>query len=150
MKLTFFLFFQFRAHPHVLSRDKIQEFLQDTDISMATSSRSAQEVIDSSLLSIPETIPVGSIIACLASKASKQRYWIAKVLNVHAEHPVIYKVRYFDWSVNLKAWTLQRGKNAYGTCPHESVLLFGVQFNTNGTMTAATMNHLNYVLHNNM
>jgi len=67
-------------------------------------------------------------------------------LDIQNEKPLSYRVRYYDWSRNHKCWLLQRGKGAYGTCPHESILLFGVEFNSNGTLTAATLNHLNYVL----
>ena len=140
------LFYKFQATPHVLTQAEIGQYLQDTDIHMATSTRTALERMDSSFLTIPEQVQPNTIIACVASKSSQDRYWIAQILEVQSEDPNVYKVRFYDWSVNQRSWTLQRGKRAHGSCPHDSVILLGVQFNLNGSLTAATVNHLNFVL----
>ena len=133
---------------------------------MNTSDKTAVEKMDSQYLQIPASIPDDSIIACIPEPSSKDFYWIAKIISTHSTNPLTYKVRYYDWSGNSHAWILMRGKRAYGifsivfvknfyllyitgTCPHEGVLLYGVQFNNNGTLTAATQNHLNYVLTKN-
>jgi hypothetical protein len=102
--------------------------------------------MDSQFLSIFAQIPLDSIVVCVASKRSKEKYWIAKILSEQGDNPPTYKVRFYDWSIKQHAWILQKDKKAYRTCPHDSIILLGIQFNLNGILTAATLNHINFVL----
>jgi len=64
-------FLQYKNHVGKITSEQIRQYLQETEVHVTTTSRTAIGQLESSLLTIPEQIPENGIIACLAAKGIK-------------------------------------------------------------------------------
>ena len=59
----------------------------------------------------------------------------------------IYKVQYF-WFDHKTNWQLGRGKNWYGDCTRNAVLVAGFSLTNDNKLTTQTLRHIDFVLNN--
>jgi hypothetical protein len=123
-------------------KEIVKQFLQDTDIHITVDRHSSQRHIDADMLTIPAEITDNMVVAVTPAKKSGEKYWIAQVLGKKEDNPVVYSLRYYDYSKQKKGWVLMKENNAYGTCPHSAILYAGIEFNLNNTMKAHCLEHL--------
>jgi len=114
----------------------VKAILQDVDINMWLENRNAQDDMDIEEIILPENIPNGSVIVVRPSTGSLDLFWIAQVESQSTNKR--YQLHYLKKNEKSKVWSLGKGNYWRGTCSKESVLHVGVNFNENGTMTAAS------------
>jgi hypothetical protein len=81
-------------------------------------------------------------VAVTPSSNSQDSFWVANILSLKSEQPLIYNIRYYNYSKSKKGWVLMKGEGAYGWVPHTAILAAGIEFNANKSMKAASVQHI--------
>ena len=97
-------------------------------------------------VSVPAHVPNGMDIAVTPSANSLEKFWVANIVSVKTEQPLVYNIRYYNYSKSKKGWVLMKGEEAYGWVPHSAILAAGIEFNANKSMKAASVQHITIAL----
>ena|ERR1700678_4405142 len=125
----------------------VKDILQDVGVNVFTHpSHNSQDKLDSSELQLPDTFPENMVVAIQPNEEYDEKYWLAKIIEQIT--PTTYRVHYFKYHGKQQNYKLDRGKNAKGICPIGAIMVAGVNFNENGSVTAASLRHINYAVIN--
>lgn len=123
----------------------LKQLLQDVDVHIVTTNHNSQHLIDAELVTIPAEIPNLINIAVQPSAGYFDLYWLACVENKKTTQPLVYNLQYYQYNKTKKGWNLMCGNQAYGTTPHNAILLVGIEFNNNISLKADHVKLLQYI-----
>jgi len=88
---------------------------------------------------VPARIPNGMNIAVTPTANSQDKFWVALTGTVRTEQPLIYNIRYYNFSKSKQGWVLMKGEGAYGWVPHSAIIAAGIEFNNDKSMKASSV-----------
>ena len=83
------------------------------------------------------------VVAVTPTKASGDRFWIAKVTFIKTNNLLVYHIQYYNYNKTKKCWVIMKEKQAYGTCPHDAIIAANIEFNNNMTIKSASIDLIN-------
>lgn len=127
---------------------RVKQFLQDVDLNVFVDRTNAQDDLDATEVVVPSEIPLNMLVVVRPGTGAlvNEAFWLARVIEVLDSGR--YKLRYFKHDSSKKKWAPGIGKAWYGTCSHDAILLAGVNMNEDGSITAASLRHINFVVKN--
>ncbi len=126
--------------------ERIKEYIQDTEIKFIVTNENSMSHIAPEMISIPARIPIDTDVAVCPTKKSTDQYWLANITGILQEDPLVYELHYYNFNKQKKVWIKMKGNGAYGKCPHKAVIMAGINFNKDGSLTAHSKQQLTHVL----
>ena len=129
-----------------VDQDLINNYLQDTTVKVVLGSNSSAASASNYNIPVPALVPNEMVVAVIATAASNDKYWVAKVLNVKSDEPLTYNLRYYSFSKAKKGWMIMRGTTAYGSVAHSAIMVAGLEFNQDLSMKASSVKRISHAL----
>src|SRR5882757_3965179 len=112
--LNAYIYIQHVISQQVIDQELVNTYLQQVPVSVSvTNTRNSVESAKNHVIPVPSTIPTGMVIAVTPSSNSQDKYWVAQVTSTKSDSPLIYNIRYYNYSKVKHGWVLMKGEGAY-------------------------------------
>ena len=133
-------FYQHTISQQVFDQELIDSYLQQLSVTVTVlNNRNSIGATKSHYVLVPAHILDDMNIAVTPTANSQDKFWVALAGTVKTEQPLIYNIRYYNYSKFKKGWVLIKGEGVYGWVPHKAIIAAGIEFNNDKSMKASSV-----------